>query len=297
MSFFDKIKKGLKKTLDNVAFAFSSEKLGDDYYELLLEKLILSDTGYELAENIIERLREKVKEFLITDIDEANEKLIEIVSEMLKAETPLDLNNKPAVILMIGVNGAGKTTTAGKIADLYIKRGNKVVLAAADTFRAAAREQLEVWSKRSGADFIAGASDPSAVIYDAVRHAVNSESDFVICDTAGRLHTKKNLMDELAKMTRTARKASPESSIETLLVIDAITGQNAINQASHFAVDAGVSGIVLTKLDGTAKGGSTIAIKHKLGIPVRFVGVGEGIEDLLEFNPEQFARAFFSENG
>ncbi|NMA07346.1 MAG: signal recognition particle-docking protein FtsY, partial [Ruminococcaceae bacterium] len=168
-----------------------------------------------------------------------------------------------------------------------------VILAAADTFRAAAREQLEVWANRSGADFIAGANDPSAVIYDAVRHAVDSKADFVICDTAGRLHTKKNLMDELAKMTRTAKKASPESSIETLLVIDAITGQNAINQAAQFAVDAGVSGIVLTKLDGTAKGGSTIAIKHKLGIPLRFIGVGEGIEDLLEFNPEDFARAFF----
>ncbi|NLL91342.1 MAG: signal recognition particle-docking protein FtsY [Ruminococcaceae bacterium] len=293
MSFFDKIKKGLKKTLDNVAFALSSDKLGEDYYELLLEKLILSDTGYELAEEIVEKLREKVKEFHISDADAANEKLIEIVSEMLKAESPLDFDSKPVVILMIGVNGAGKTTTAGKIADLLVKRGNKVILAAADTFRAAAREQLEVWANRSGADFIAGANDPSAVIYDAVRHAVNSKADFVICDTAGRLHTKKNLMDELAKMTRTAKKASPESSIETLLVIDAITGQNAINQAAQFAVDTGVSGIVLTKLDGTAKGGSTIAIKHKLGIPLRFIGVGEGIEDLLEFNAEDFARAFF----
>ncbi len=294
MSFFDKIKSGLKKTLDSVAFTFSSEKLDDEFFDELEEKLILADAGFDVSVSIVEALRKRVKELLITDADQAKEQLALIVADMLRADRALDFSGKPAVILLIGVNGAGKTTTAGKLANLYRNEGHTVLLGAADTFRAAAVEQLEVWAARSGVEMISGANDPSAVIYDAVSSAGARGADLVICDTAGRLHTKKNLMEELSKMTRTIHKAAPEASIETLLVIDAVTGQNAINQAAQFATDAGVSGIVLTKLDGTAKGGSVIAIKEKLGIPVRYVGVGEKIEDLMEFNAEEFAKALFS---
>lgn len=294
MTFFEKIKSTLKKTLDTVTFTFSSEKLDEEFYDLLEEQLILADTGYDTAVMIVEGLKKRVRELLITDANQAKEELISIVTDMLKADTELDFSGKPAVILMIGVNGAGKTTSAGKLAYLFRNNGKSIILAAADTFRAAAIEQLEIWAQRSEVAIISGANDPSAVIFDAISSALTRKTDMVICDTAGRLHTKKNLMEELSKMTRTVKKASGEASLEVLLVIDAITGQNALNQAAQFAIDAGVSGIVLTKLDGTAKGGSVIAIKQKLAIPVRYIGVGEALEDLLEFDPHEFARALFS---
>ena len=294
MTFFERIKSTLKKTLSTVAFTFSSEKLDDVFYDDLLEQLILADAGYEIASLIVDSLKQRVKQLLITDAELAREELISIVRDMLKADDMPPLEGRPSVILMIGVNGAGKTTSAGKLACYYRQQGKSVILAAADTFRAAAVEQLEIWAERSGVDIISGANDPSAVVYDAVGAAVARNIDIVICDTAGRLHTKRNLMEELTKMTRTVNKASAEASLEVLLVIDAVTGQNALNQAAQIAVGAGVNGIVLTKLDGTAKGGSVIAIKEKLGIPVRFIGVGEKLEDLLEFEAEGFARALFS---
>ena len=294
MTFFERIKNTLKKTLNTVAFTFSSEKLDDGFFDDLEEKLILADTGYETAVSIVNSLRQRVKQLLITDVDLAREELIGIVTGMLKADTKPDLSGRPAVILMIGVNGSGKTTTSGKLAYLFRSENRKVILAAADTFRAAAVEQLEIWAERSGVDILSGANDPSAVVYDAVSSAVAKKADIVICDTAGRLHTKKNLMEELSKMTRVVKKASETASLEVFLVIDAVTGQNALNQAAQFAVGAGVTGIVLTKLDGTAKGGSVIAIKQMLGIPVRYIGVGEDIQDLLEFDAEGFARALFS---
>ena len=294
MTFYERIKNTLKKTFDRVAFTFSSEKLDDSFFDNLEEQLILADTGYETAVFIVTELRNRVKQLLITDSQVAREELIKIVTDMLKADTELDFSGKPAVILMIGVNGSGKTTTSGKLANLMRKNNKTVIMAAADTFRAAAVEQLEIWAKRSNVEIISGANDPSAVVYDAVSSAVAKKIDIVICDTAGRLHTKKNLMEELSKMTRVVKKASDNASLEVFLVLDAVTGQNALNQAEQFAKDAGVSGIVLTKLDGTAKGGSIIAIKQKLGIPVRFIGVGETLDDLLEFDPEGFARALFT---
>lgn len=293
MSFFERIKSGLKKTLDSVAFTFSSDKLDDEFFEELEEKLILADAGVDTSSAIVEALRARVKELLLTDPQQAKEQLIQIVADRLRPESEPDYTGVPAVILLIGVNGSGKTTTAGKLANIFKSNGRTVLLGAADTFRAAALEQLEIWALRGGADLISGANDPSAVIFDAVSAAKARGADVVICDTAGRLHTRKNLMEELSKMSRTIKKAAPEASVETLLVIDAVTGQNAINQAAQFAADAGVSGIVLTKLDGTAKGGSVIAIKDKLGIPVRYVGVGEKIDDLMEFDAAEFSRALF----
>ncbi len=293
MGFFDKLAQGLKKTRDTIAYGLSSEKLGDEFYEELEESLILADTGVECAEEIVGELRDRVKKELVTDPAQARELLKGICESRLTADRELDLSGKPAVIMLIGVNGAGKTTTAGKLAAMYSREGKKAVLAAADTFRAAASDQLEVWAERSGVEMIKGASDPSAVIFDAVSAARSRGADIVIADTAGRLQTKKNLMDELAKMSRIIKKASPEASVETLLVLDAVTGQNAVNQAKSFADSAGVSGIVLTKLDGTAKGGSVIAVKDRLGIPVRFVGVGEGIDDLDVFVPRDYCEALF----
>ncbi len=293
MGFFEKLAEGLRKTRDTIAYGLSSDKLGDDFYDELEESLILADAGVESAEGIVGELRERVGRELVTDPARARELLKEICEEHLTADRGLDLSGRPAVIMLIGVNGAGKTTTAGKLAAMYVREGKRVVLAAADTFRAAASEQLEVWAERSGVEMVKGASDPSAVIFDAVSAARSRGADIVIADTAGRLQTKKNLMDELAKMSRIIKKASPEASVETLLVLDAVTGQNAVNQAQSFADSAGVSGIVLTKLDGTAKGGSVIAVKDRLGIPVRFVGVGEGIDDLDVFVPQDYCRALF----
>lgn len=293
MGFFQKLAEGLKKTRDNIAYGLSSEKLDDDFYGELEERLILADAGADTAAGIVSELRGVVNERHILDAKEGVAALKGICAERLAADTPLDFSGRPAVILLIGVNGAGKTTTAGKLANLYKRQGKSVLLAAADTFRAAAADQLRVWAERAGVPFIEGKNDPSAVIYDAVSAAKARGVDMVIADTAGRLHNKKNLMDELGKMSRTIQKASDTASVETLLVLDAVTGQNAISQAANFADSAGVSGIVLTKLDGTAKGGCVIAVKDKLGIPVRYVGVGEGIDDLDEFVPADFCEALF----
>ncbi len=293
MGFLDKLKNGLKKTRESVSYAFSSEKLDDDFYEELEELLILADTGAETAAEITERLRETVKKEHILDPEEGKAALKRVCADLMRPERPLDLSGDPAVIMLIGVNGAGKTTTAGKLALSFREAGRNVLIAAADTFRAAAVEQLEVWAERSGCTLIKGASDPSAVIYDAVSSARSRGCDLVICDTAGRLHNKKNLMDELAKMRRTVTKAAPGCSVETLLVLDGATGQNALSQARLFSEAADVTGIILTKLDGTAKGGAALAVQQTLGIPVRFVGVGEGVDDLLQFDPDSFADALF----
>ncbi len=293
MGFFEKLSEGLKKTRDTIAYSLSSEKLEDGFYDELEESLILADTGALSAETIVDELRERVKTQLVTDASRAKDMLKTICAEHLVSDKELDLSGKPAVIMLIGVNGAGKTTTAGKLANMFAKSGKKVILAAADTFRAAAVDQLEVWANRSGVEMVSGANDPSAVIFDAVSSALTKGVEIVIADTAGRLQTKKNLMDELAKMSRIIKKASPDASVETLLVLDAVTGQNALNQAASFADSAGVSGIVLAKLDGTAKGGAVISIKDRLGIPVRYVGVGEGVDDLDVFVPEDFCDALF----
>ncbi|MEA4912866.1 MAG: signal recognition particle-docking protein FtsY [Oscillospiraceae bacterium] len=293
MGFFEKLSEGLRKTRESVAYGLSGEKLTDDFYEELEERLILADAGAATADALVEALRTEVAKRHILNADEAVDALKALCAARLEPDRALDLSGKPAVVLLIGVNGAGKTTTAGKLANLYKKEGKSVLLAAADTFRAAAVEQLEIWAQRSGVDIVTGANDPAAVVFDAVSRARARGVDIVVADTAGRLHTKKNLMEELARMARTIGKAAPEASVETLLVLDAVTGQNAVNQAAAFADAASVSGIVLTKLDGTAKGGSVISVKEKLGIPVRYIGVGEGIEDLDRFDPAEFCDALF----
>ena len=294
MGLFEKLKSGLVKTKNNIAYTFRADKISDEYFDRVEESLILADTGMDVALSVVEELRKSVADHNALDEAAANELLKGICAKRLEAEAPLDLSGKPAVLLLIGVNGAGKTTAAGKLASYYMQEGKKVLIAAADTFRAAAVEQLEVWAQRSGAQFLTRPNgDPSAVVYDAVASAASGKADVVICDTAGRLQTKKNLMEELAKIKRTITKASPEASVETLLVLDGMTGQNAIEQARLFSQSAEVSGIIVTKLDGTAKGGAVFAVKEKLGIPVRFVGVGEGIDDLIVFDPALFSEAFF----
>ena len=293
MSFFQKLADGLRKTRDSIAWGLSGRKLTDEFYDELEETLLLSDAGVETTLAIVEQLRKAVKEHHVLDELPAMDLLRDIISKRMESDREMDLSGTPAVILLIGVNGTGKTTTAGKLANLYRNRGFSVLLAAADTFRAAAVDQLRIWAQRSGVDMIEGANDPSAVIYDAVSAARSRGIDLVIADTAGRLQTKKNLMDELSKMSRTVSKASPDASMEVLLVLDAVTGQNALSQASTFADSAGVSGIVLTKLDGTARGGSVLSVKDRLGIPVRFVGVGEKMDDLDLFVPADFAAALF----
>lgn len=295
MGFFEKLAEGLKKTRDSVVYGLRGEKPDDDFYDELEERLILSDAGAATAAALVGELRGEVSKNLVSDGAGALELFKGLCAERLRADTELDLTGSPAVVMLIGVNGAGKTTTTGKLANLYTKQGKSVIIAAADTFRAAAADQLRVWAERAGVDMIEGANDPAAVVYDAVASAKKRGVDIVIADTAGRLHNKKNLMDELAKMTRIAQKASNSASVETLLVLDAVTGRNAVNQAREFAAGAGVSGIVLTKLDGTAKGGAVFSIKDELGIPVRYIGVGEGIDDLDVFDPAEFCEAMFGD--
>ncbi len=294
MSFFDKLSESLQKTSANLRFALG-ERPDADFYEQLEERLILADAGAATAAQIVAQVEDKVKQRRILTAEGAMDAVRETVTQMLTPEQPLRLDGKPAVLLLIGVNGAGKTTTAGKLANYYARQGRKVLLAAADTFRAAAVEQLCIWGERAGVEVVKNeaSTDPAAVIFDAVSAASSRGCEIVICDTAGRLHTKKNLMDELAKMSRIICKACGTASVETLLTIDAVTGQNAVNQAAQFADAAGVDGIVLTKLDGTAKGGAVLAVRNSLGIPVRFVGVGEGIDDLMEFNAADYAAALF----
>lgn len=299
MGFFDKLGEGLKKTRDSIFGTIGemmrTSSITEDMYEELEEQLILADTGADMALNLVDALRAQVKRAHLKTGEEALEALKIIVRTRLAAENDMDMSGRPAVILVIGVNGVGKTTSIAKLAHLYKQQGKSVLLAAGDTFRAAATEQLAVWADRAGVPIIkrGEGADPASVIFDAVQSASAKDIDIVICDTAGRLHNKKNLMGELTKISRVVSKACERASVETLLVLDAITGQNAINQAAQFIDAAGATGIVLTKLDGTAKGGAVISIKEKLGLPVRYVGVGEGMEDLMTFDPDAFVDALF----
>lgn len=300
MGFFEKLKNGLKSTKDALASKItevinSFTKIDEDFFEELEETLILSDIGAVTSANICEALRKEVKATGTTDPNEVKGLLKKIISGILDGDNELILDTKPTVILVIGVNGAGKTTTIGKLAYNLKNSGKKVVVAAADTFRAAAIEQLEVWTQRAGVDIIkhSEGSDPAAVVFDAVKAGIARDADVIICDTAGRLHNKKNLMDELKKIARIVNNNAPDSRVETLLVLDATTGQNAVNQARLFKETADITGIVLTKLDGTAKGGIIIPIKEELGIPVKLVGVGEKIDDLQPFIPKDYVEALF----
>ena len=270
-------------------------KIDEELFEELTELLVMGDVGIQTAEQITDELRVKVKKEGIKDPKEITLLLQEVVADMLRGDEELKITTKPSIILVIGVNGVGKTTTIGKLANNLKKQGKSVLLAAADTFRAAAIEQLEIWADRSGCDIVKQneGSDPAAVIYDAISAAKARNTDVIICDTAGRLHNKKHLMDELAKIGRVIDRELPDADKEYLLVLDATTGQNAVNQAEQFSKATGITGIVLTKLDGTAKGGVVLAIKNGLGIPVKYIGVGEQIDDLQEFVPEDFAKALF----
>ncbi len=301
MGFFDKLKEGLKKTRDGFVskvetLVNSFTKIDEEFFEELEETLILSDLGAQTSASVCEKLRAEVKRTGTTDPAEVKLLLKDIIAEMLSGGNELDLSSKPSVVLVIGVNGAGKTTTIGKLAANLKKDGKKVLVAAADTFRAAAIDQLAVWTERAGVDIVRHeeGSDPAAVVFDSCAAAKARNADVLLIDTAGRLHNKKNLMDELKKISRIIRQQLPESTIETLLVLDATTGQNAVSQARLFREVCDITGIVLTKLDGTAKGGIIIAIKEELGIPVKFVGVGEKIDDLQPFIPRDYAEILFS---
>lgn len=302
MGFFSKISAGLKKTRDSIMGSVNSmlhafTKIDEELFEELEEILIMGDVGVPTAGRICDELRRKVKERGVTDPEAVRGLLYETVAEMLRGGQELRLTTKPSVILVIGVNGVGKTTTIGKLAARFRTEGKKVVLGAADTFRAAAIEQLEIWAERAGADIVkhTQGADPAAVVFDSIAAAKARGADVVICDTAGRLHNKKNLMDELAKISRIIDRELPDADKEVLLVLDATTGQNAVNQAREFKNAAGITGIVLTKLDGTARGGVVLAIREDLDVPVKFIGVGEGADDLQPFDPDDFARGIFGE--
>lgn len=302
-SFFSKLKRGLEKTktaffgrIDDVFHAFSS--VDEELFEELEEVLISADIGVETSVYIIDILRKTAREKGIHEPSLLKEELKNIISEiMAEQDNTCNIEDKPAVIMVIGVNGVGKTTSIGKMANYYRQKGKKVLLAAADTFRAAAIDQLEVWAERAGVEIVKHqeGSDPSAVVYDAISAAKARGSDVVICDTAGRLHNKKNLMDELAKTARVIERETGNAPSEVLLVLDASTGQNALIQAREFKNAANITGVILTKLDGTAKGGVVIALCREQNIGVKFIGVGEGINDLQKFNPEEFAAALFGE--
>ncbi len=301
MGFFSKIKDGLKKTREGFVGQINSmlksfTKIDDELFEELEELLVMADVGVHTAQNICEQLKEQVKAQGVTDPDLIMSMLEKIVSDMLCEGNNMVLNTKPSVVLVIGVNGVGKTTTIGKLANYYVSNGKKVTLAAADTFRAAAIEQLQVWAERSNADIVKQneGSDPAAVVFDAISSAKAKGSDIIICDTAGRLHNKRHLMDELAKIRRIIDRELPDADKEFLLVLDATTGQNAVNQAQEFSKATGISGIVLTKLDGTARGGVVLAIKEGLKIPVKFIGVGEKVDDLQPFDADDFTKALFA---
>ena len=300
MGFFNKIAQGLKKTRDSMmgkvdALLNSFTKIDEEFFEELEENLIMADVGAVTSARICDNLRKKVKEQGLSDAAEVKAAMKDIISERLSGDEELNLSTKPTVILVIGVNGVGKTTTIGKLANNLKNEGKKVLLAAADTFRAAAIDQLQIWADRAGVDLVKHdeGSDPAAVVFDAVNAGKARGCDVVICDTAGRLHNKKNLMDELAKISRVVDREAPGSAKEVLLVLDATTGQNALNQAKLFQEAAGLTGIILTKLDGTARGGVVIGIKEELNIPIKYIGVGEQIDDLRPFNSKDFVNALF----
>ena len=302
MGFFDKIKQGLQKTrssiINNVNSLINSfTKIDEELFEELEEILIMSDMGVETSTEICDIMRKKIKEQGITEPGVIKQMMKEIIADMLGEDTGLKLDTKPSVILVIGVNGVGKTTSIGKIASLLNREGKKVVLGAADTFRAAAIEQLEIWAQRADVSLVKSVegTDPASVVFDTIASAKSKGADVIICDTAGRLHNKKNLMDELAKINRVIKRELPDASLESLLVLDAATGQNAVNQAREFKNVTDISGIILTKLDGTAKGGIVVPIKNELNIHVKFIGVGEGIDDLQPFNTKEFVESIFGE--
>ena len=303
MGFFDKLKQGLFKTknaiIGKVDELFKKfVKVDEELFDELEELLISADIGVNTTEEILDELRDTVKEKRIKDPEQVKQELFDILRAMIGEHEPLNLSTKPSVILVIGVNGVGKTTSIGKISAELKRQGKKVVVAAADTFRAAAAEQLNVWTDRAGVDIIrqAAGADPASVVYDAISAVKSRGADVLIVDTAGRLHNKKNLMDELAKIDRVIGRELPNAAKETLLVLDATTGQNAVYQAKEFKDASKITGLVLTKLDGTAKGGIVISIKKELGIPVKFIGVGEQIDDMKPFNSKEFAGALFEGN-
>lgn len=294
MGFFEKLKQGLSKTASSISSAFTASELDDDFYDELEESLIVSDLGMDTTEVLMQRLRQSVKDQHIKTVDEAKLALRQIICQMLSVgDTSLRLETKPSVILVIGVNGVGKTTTIGKLAHQLSAQGKKVLLCAGDTFRAAAADQLTIWAQRARCDIIRQheGADPASVVYDAISAAKARGSDVVICDTAGRLHNKQNLMNELGKIARILDRELPQADKEVLLVLDATTGQNGLLQAKQFQQCAGVTGLVLTKLDGTAKGGVVIAVAQTMHIPVKYIGVGEQIDDLMPFDAESFAEA------
>lgn len=301
MGFFGKLVAGLQKTRDNIIAGVDSifsgfSAIDDDFYEEIEETLIMGDLGIQTTMLIVEDLRKKVKEKNIKDPSECKQLLMDSIMEQMDlGENAYEFENRQSVLLVIGVNGVGKTTSVGKLAGQMKEDGKKVIVAAADTFRAAAIEQLTEWARRAGVDIIAQqeGSDPAAVVFDAVAAAKSRHADILICDTAGRLHNKKNLMEELKKINRIIDKEYPEAYRETLVVLDGTTGQNALVQAKQFMEVADITGIILTKLDGTAKGGIAVAIQSELGIPVKYIGVGEKIDDLQKFNAEEFVNALF----
>ena len=296
-SFFEKLRSGLSKTRSTVFSGLfgDAERVNEAFFEELEEGMILADMGMETAEMLLERLRDVVKAGKITTRTAARDALIRLVADAVRPEKPLVADQGPAVLLIVGVNGVGKTTSIGKIAHCYKEQGRKPMLAAGDTFRAAAAEQLGEWARRADVPMVrhAEGADPSAVVFDAIASYRAKGCDLLICDTAGRLHNKANLMNELSKMRRVIGRELPDVPCETLLVLDATTGQNAVAQAEAFANVAGLSGVILTKLDGTAKGGVVVAVASSLGIPVRFIGVGEQIDDLRPFDADAFAAALF----
>lgn len=300
MGFFEKLKSGLKKTRKGITKQLnnvfdSNDKITDSMYEELEEVLIMSDVGMQTSIEIIDMLRENIKKKKIKNTSEAKQELIEIIKEILAGDEQLNINSKPSIILVLGVNGVGKTTTIGKLANLLKEEGNSVVVGAADTFRAAAIEQLEIWTSRVGCSIVKHreGADPAAVVFDTIAAAKKRNADVAICDTAGRLHNKKNLMAELKKISDVVKREAIGCDLEILLVIDATTGQNGVVQAKEFEKSAGLTGIILTKLDGTAKGGIVISIKKHLGLPIKFVGVGEQIDDLQPFDADLFTKALF----
>ena len=303
MGFFNKIAEGLKKTRDSMmgkvdALLNSFTIIDEDFFDELEESLIMADVGAVTSARICENLRKKVKEEGLSDPSAVKGALKEIIAQMLAGDEALNLATKPSIILVIGVNGVGKTTTIGKLAHNLHEDGKKVLLAAADTFRAAAIDQLQIWADRAGVDLVkhGEGSDPAAVVFDAINAGKARGCDVVICDTAGRLHNKKNLLDELSKIARGIDREAPGCAKEVLLVLDATTGQNALNQAKLFQEAAGLTGIILTKLDGTARGGVVIGIKEELNIPIKYIGVGEQIDDLRPFDSKEFVEALFEDS-
>ncbi len=295
--FFEKLKQGLSRTGSGIAAIFTGSGIDDEFYEELEEALIMADVGMATTEKLLSGLRGAVSEKKLKERAEAKEELVRILADFMRPEKPFLEGADKAIIMVVGVNGVGKTTSLGKMAHYYKAQGQDVMLAAADTFRAAAAEQLSVWAERAGVPIVkhGEGADPAAVVFDAAASFKARNRDMLLCDTAGRLHNKKNLMNEMEKMRRVIDRELPGVPVEAFMVLDATTGQNAIAQARAFGESAGLTGIILTKLDGTAKGGVAVAVKEELNIPVRFIGVGEGIDDMQAFDPDDYARALLGE--